>query len=148
VEGGEVTLTISNGGSASTVTLSLNEDGEISDSNYSYNNGTITWTETVAEGASIKVDATQTDRDGNVSKEGSDNATVDTVFINDGDYAPLVTIVDDNNPDDGVINKAELGNDNVQVSVSVNGAELAEGGSVNLTISNGGVESTVTLSLN
>ncbi|KOE79423.1 hypothetical protein ACS86_18205, partial [Vibrio alginolyticus] len=88
VEGGEVTLTISNGGSASTVTLSLNEDGEISDSNYSYNNGTITWTETVAEGASIKVDATQTDRDGNVSKEGSDNATVDTVFINDGDYAP------------------------------------------------------------
>ncbi|WP_277433128.1 hypothetical protein, partial [Vibrio sp. 1180_3] len=52
-EGGSVNLTITNGGSASTVTLSLNEDGEISDSNYSYNNGTITWTETVAEGASI-----------------------------------------------------------------------------------------------
>ncbi|WP_216652985.1 Ig-like domain-containing protein [Vibrio aestuarianus] len=127
------------------MTLSLNEDGEISDSNYSYNNGTITWTETVAEGASIKVDATQTDRDGNVSLPGSDEAKVDTTA---DAGAPSVSIVDDNNPDDGVINKAELGNDNVQVSVSVNGAELAEGGSVNLTISNGGVESTVTLSLN
>ncbi|MDE1341228.1 hypothetical protein L9W75_18125, partial [Vibrio aestuarianus] len=149
-EGGSVNLTISNGGVESTVTLSLNDEGKLVDAagtEYTYANGTITWTETVAEGASIKVDATQTDRDGNVSKEGSDNATVDTVFINDGDYAPSVSIVDDAN-DDGVINKAELGNDNVQVSVSVNGAELAEGGSVNLTISNGGVESTVTLSLN
>ncbi|WGK82636.1 Ig-like domain-containing protein [Vibrio aestuarianus] len=150
-EGGSVNLTISNGGVESTVTLSLNDEGKLVDAagtEYTYANGTITWTETVAEGASIKVDATQTDRDGNVSKEGSDNATVDTVFINDGDYAPSVSIVDDNNPDDGVINKDELGNDNVQVSVSVNGAELAEGGSVNLAISNGGVESTVTLSLN
>ncbi|KOE89725.1 hypothetical protein ACS86_00235, partial [Vibrio alginolyticus] len=102
-------------------------------------------TETVAEGASIKVDATQTDRDGNVSLPGSDEAKVDTTA---DAGAPSVSIVDDNNPDDGVINKDELGNDNVQVSVSVNGAELAEGGSVNLTISNGGVESTVTLSLN
>ncbi|KOE81030.1 hypothetical protein ACS86_14720, partial [Vibrio alginolyticus] len=112
VEGGEVTLTISNGGSASTVTLSLNEDGEISDSNYSYNNGTITWTETVAEGASIKVDATQTDSDGNVSLPGSDEAKVDTTA---DAGAPSVSIVDDNNPDDGVINKDELGNDQVQV---------------------------------
>ncbi|KOE82505.1 hypothetical protein ACS86_06635, partial [Vibrio alginolyticus] len=145
VEGGEVTLTISNGGSASTVTLSLNEDGEISDSNYSYNNGTITWTETVAEGASIKVDATQTDRDGNVSLPGSDEAKVDTTA---DAGAPSVSIVDDNNPDDGVINKAELGNDQVQVKVAVNHAELVEGGEVTLTISNGGSASTVTLSLN
>ncbi|NGZ94120.1 cadherin-like domain-containing protein, partial [Vibrio aestuarianus subsp. cardii] len=85
-----------------------------------------------------------TDRDGNVSLPGSDEAKVDTTA---DAGAPSVSIVDDAN-DDGVINKAELGNDNVQVSVSVNGAELAEGGSVNLTISNGGVESTVTLSLN
>ncbi|MDE1237129.1 Ig-like domain-containing protein, partial [Vibrio aestuarianus] len=145
VEGGEVTLTISNGGSASTVTLSLNEDGEISDSNYSYNNGTITWTETVAEGASIKVDATQTDRDGNVSLPGSDEAKVDTTA---DAGAPSVSIVDDNNPDDGVINKDELGNDQVQVKVDVNHAELVEGGEVTLTISNGGSASTVTLSLN
>ncbi|WP_162891956.1 Ig-like domain-containing protein [Vibrio paracholerae] len=149
-EGGSVNLTISNGGDERSVTLSLNDEGKLVDAagtEYTYANGTITWTETVAEGASIKVDATQTDRDGNVSKEGSDNATVDTVFINDGDYAPVVSIVDDAN-DDGVINKDELGNDNVQVSVSVNGAELAKGGSVNLTISNGGDERSVTLSLN
>ncbi|OOF12325.1 Ig-like domain-containing protein, partial [Salinivibrio sp. PR919] len=136
-KGGSVNLTISNGGVESTVTLSLNDEGKLVDAagtEYTYENGTITWTETVAEGESIKVDATQTDRYGNVSKEGSDNATVDTVFINDGEYAPAVSIVDDAN-DDGVINKDELGNDNVQVSVSVNGEELAKGGSVNLTIS-------------
>ncbi|WP_277433130.1 hypothetical protein, partial [Vibrio sp. 1180_3] len=72
---------ITNGGVESTVTLSLNDEGKLVDAagtEYTYANGTITWTETVAEGASIKVDATQTDRDGNVSLPGSDEAKVDT----------------------------------------------------------------------
>ncbi|WP_413764591.1 hypothetical protein, partial [Vibrio vulnificus] len=133
-----------------TVTLSLNDEGKLVDAagtEYTYANGRITWTEsTPANGASITVTATQTDRDGNVSQPGSDSATVDTIF-GDGEnesssYAPVVTILDGEE-----INASEA-LDGVQLQVDINGAELAKGGSVNLTINNGGVESTVTLSLN
>ena len=58
----------------------------------------------------------------------------------------MVTIVDDVN-DDGIINKAELGTDNVQLQVSVNHAELTQGGTINLTITNDGVSSNVGLKL-
>ncbi|KGK14830.1 hypothetical protein EA24_10070, partial [Vibrio navarrensis] len=132
------TITVSNGSTSTPIVLSVDD----------ITAGHVTTTfPSPGEGNEIQVTATLSDQYGNVSQKGSDNATVDTVFINDGDYAPLVSIVDDAN-DDGVINKDELGNDNVQVSVSVNGAELAKGGSVNLTINNGGVERNVTLSLN
>ncbi|MFP8845077.1 type I secretion C-terminal target domain-containing protein, partial [Shewanella baltica] len=60
--------------------------------------------------------------------------------------APVVTIVDDVN-DDGIINKAELGTDNVQLQVSVNHAELTQGGTINLTITNDGATTNVGLKL-
>ncbi len=149
-KGGSVNLTINNGGVERNVTLSLNDEGKLVDAagtEYTYANGRITWTEsTPANGESITVTATQTDRDGNVSQEGSDSATVDTIF-GDGEnesssYAPVVTILDGEE-----INASEA-LDGVQLQVDINGAELAKGGSVNLTINNGGVERNVTLSLN
>ncbi|CAJ1790000.1 retention module-containing protein [Aeromonas salmonicida] len=80
--GGKVTLTITNGGSERTVELTLKADGTLqpSDGNaYSYNvaTGVIGWTETTpANGKSLTVTATQTDKAGNVSLPGSDTATV------------------------------------------------------------------------
>ncbi|MBR7889164.1 hypothetical protein J9B83_09440 [Marinomonas sp. A79] len=93
-----------------------------------------------AEGATLTVEATITDAAGNVSETGSDSAKLDTTATG----APGVTITDDGNSD-GLISQAELGADNVQVSVAVNAADLAEGGSVTLTIINGDAESPVTL---
>ncbi|CZF83843.1 Poly(beta-D-mannuronate) C5 epimerase 7 [Grimontia marina] len=152
VAGGQINLTINNGGTTSQVVLSLDSNGDpiVVDENgdavtgFTYNNGTITWTEVVAEGNTITVSATQTDSDGNVSTAGSDTAEIDTI-ANTG--APTVTIVDDNNPDDGVINASELGNDNVQLQVVVDHDELVAGGQINLTINNGGTTSLVFLSL-
>ncbi|MFC3138855.1 Ig-like domain-containing protein [Shewanella submarina] len=152
VAGGQINLTINNGGTTSLVFLSLDSNGDpvVVDENgdavtgFTYNNGTITWTEVVAEGATITVSATQTDRDGNVSDAGSDTAEIDTTA---NTTAPTVTIVDDNNPDDGVINESELGNDNVQLQVVVDHDELVAGGQINLTINNGGTTSQVFLSL-
>ena len=46
---------------------------------------------------------------------------------------------------DGVLTKAEIGDDNIQVTVQVNAADLAAGGKVNLTINNGGTLSNVEL---
>ncbi|WP_438501716.1 hypothetical protein, partial [Grimontia marina] len=152
VAGGQINLTINNGGTTSLVFLSLDNNGNpvVVDGNgnavsgFSYNNGTITWTEVVAEGNTITVSATQTDSDGNVSDAGSDTAEIDTTA---NTTAPTVTIVDDNNPDDGVINASELGNDNVQLQVVVDHDELVAGGQINLTINNGGTTSLVFLSL-
>ncbi|MCL2916617.1 choice-of-anchor K domain-containing protein, partial [Shewanella corallii] len=152
VAGGQINLTINNGGTTSLVFLSLDSNGDpvVVDENgdavtgFSYNNGTITWNAVVAEGATITVSATQTDRDGNVSDAGSDTAEIDTTA---NTTAPTVTIVDDNNPDDGVINESELGNDNVQLQVVVDHDELVAGGQINLTINNGGTTSLVFLSL-
>ena len=82
VAGGKVTLTINNGGVNSTVQLTLKADGTLLASNgksYSYNaaSGTISWTEsTPANGKSLAVTATQTDKAGNVSLPGSDNAQI------------------------------------------------------------------------
>ncbi|MGN5233762.1 hypothetical protein [Aeromonas veronii] len=46
---------------------------------FTYNNGTISWTETApANGQGITVTATQTDKAGNTSAEGTDTALVDT----------------------------------------------------------------------
>ncbi|MGL6571102.1 retention module-containing protein [Aeromonas caviae] len=80
VAGGKVTLTINNGGVNSTVQLTLKADGTLLASNgksYGYQNGTISWTETTpANGKSLTVTATQTDKAGNVSQPGSDNAQI------------------------------------------------------------------------
>ncbi|MGL6336940.1 Ig-like domain-containing protein, partial [Aeromonas jandaei] len=80
VAGGKVTLTINNGGVNSTVQLTLKADGALLASNgksYGYQNGAISWTETTpANGKSLTVTATQTDKAGNVSLPGSDNAQI------------------------------------------------------------------------
>ncbi|WP_372587214.1 type I secretion C-terminal target domain-containing protein [Aeromonas caviae] len=80
VAGGKVTLIINNGVASSTVELTLKADGTLQSSNgksYGYQNGTISWTEaTPGNGTSLTVTATQTDKAGNVSLPGSDNAQI------------------------------------------------------------------------
>nr|WP_162298782.1 Ig-like domain-containing protein [Vibrio cholerae] len=134
--GGTVTLTI-NGGNA--IELSL-KDGKLvdsSDNEYTYSNGLITLTQPApAEGQSITVTATQTDKAGNQSDEGRDTATVDNTKAS----APVVTIVDDKNNDTYLTNAeiAATGNDGeVTVTVAVNDADLQAGGTVTLTINGG-----------
>ncbi|MFB2861246.1 type I secretion C-terminal target domain-containing protein, partial [Aeromonas hydrophila] len=82
VAGGKVTLTINNGGTESSVELKLVNgvlmlaSGQPANS-FVYNNGIISWTETTpANGKSLTVTATQTDKAGNVSLPSSDNAQI------------------------------------------------------------------------
>ncbi|TQQ22408.1 VWA domain-containing protein [Vibrio cholerae] len=84
------------------------------------------------------VTATVTDAAGN-SKTVTQDVVIDTSVD-----APTVLIVDDTNNDE-LLTKAEIGNDNIQVTVQVNAAELADGGKVNLTITNGSTTSNVEL---
>ncbi|WP_325097347.1 Ig-like domain-containing protein [Marinomonas spartinae] len=147
--GGNVTLTIDNGETESTVILSL-KDGKLLDSDgqeYSYDSstGTISFTETVADGSDISVAAIQTNSLGVASEQGQSSAIVDTTAT----ATPTVKIMDDIN-DNKVISKAELAlyGPGVQVSVSVDGKELeAPNGSVSLNITNNGVVTAVALSL-
>ncbi|MCD6677108.1 Ig-like domain-containing protein [Vibrio cholerae] len=89
----------------------------------------------------IDAKVTTTDAAGNsTTKSDSEGYEVDTVAPN----APTVTIVDDTHNDE-LLTKAEIGNDNIQVTVQVNAAELADGGKVNLTITNGSTTSNVEL---
>ncbi|GHZ40752.1 RTX toxins binding protein [Vibrio cholerae] len=90
--------------------------------------------------SSVKVTAQVTDIAGNPSALAEDRAGVDNLEAS----APVVTIVDDTNNDE-LLTKAEIGNDNIQVTVQVNAAELADGGKVNLTITNGSTTSNVEL---
>ncbi len=91
--GGKVTLTITNGDATSTVELKL-VNGELQLTNgtpatgFTYNNGIIIWTEnTPADGKSLTVSATQTDKAGNVSEPGSDTALVLAAPTTSGGYA-------------------------------------------------------------
>ncbi|QDF65291.1 hypothetical protein FJQ87_00035 [Shewanella sp. SNU WT4] len=150
-QGGTINLTIVNDGATTNVGLKLDTNGALTfadgtaASGYSYNatTGVISWTAVVAEGKTITVTATQTDSDGNTSAPGSDTAKLDTTA---DATAPVVTIVDDVN-NDSIINKTELGVDNVQLQVSVNHAELTQGGTINLTIVNDGATTNVGLKL-
>ncbi|MFQ2552760.1 Ig-like domain-containing protein, partial [Aeromonas caviae] len=108
-----------------------------------------TWTATFTptpgfEGtASVTVNSgSYTDLSGNAGTGGSDRAPVDTQAPN----APTVVIVDDAN-NDQMLTKAEIGNDQIQVRAGINHADLVAGGKVTLTINNGGVNSTVQLTL-
>nr|WP_279962455.1 retention module-containing protein [Aeromonas caviae] len=93
--------------------------------------------------ASVTVkDGSYTDLNGNVGTGGSDSADTDTQSPN----APTVVIVDDAN-NDQMLTKAEIGNDQIQVRAGINHADLVAGGKVTLTINNGGVNSTVQLTL-
>ncbi|MBS0045217.1 Ig-like domain repeat protein, partial [Shewanella sp. M16] len=96
---------------------------------------------TLADGT-YPVSATVTDLAGN-SKTVTQDVVIDTLA---DAVAPVVTIVDDVN-NDSIINKAELGADNVQLQVNVNHAELTQGGTINLIDTNDGVSSNVTLKL-
>lgn len=96
-----------------------------------------------ADGVQLTVTATIVDAAGNVSLPGSDSATMgDTTATS----APTVVIVDDAN-NDQMLTKAEIGNDQIQVRAGINHADLVAGGKVTLTINNGGVNSTVQLTL-
>ncbi|MDX7738463.1 type I secretion C-terminal target domain-containing protein [Aeromonas caviae] len=93
--------------------------------------------------ASVTVkDGSYTDLNGNVGTGGSDDSAIDTQAPN----APTVVIVDDAN-NDQMLTKAEIGNDRIQVRAGINHADLVAGGKVTLTINNGGVNSTVQLTL-
>ncbi|WP_139312160.1 Ig-like domain-containing protein, partial [Vibrio ponticus] len=151
--GGHVTLTVHGGDEVQLKLVdgklvTLTDEATI----YHYDNGTIAWTEsTPAEGGTIKVTATQTDKAGNESAQGSDSAKLDTVAPGDGagendsDIGPEVKIISDSD-NDGWLNESEVGSaDSVNVQVEVNHAELANGGYVTLTV-NGGDE--VQLKLN
>ncbi|KPN76362.1 hypothetical protein AEA42_14110, partial [Shewanella sp. Sh95] len=61
--------------------------------------------------------------------------------------APTVLIVDDGNPGDGLLTQAEINGDGVQLQVTINHADFAEGGHVNLTIVNGTATTDVELKL-
>ncbi|MGU5545714.1 choice-of-anchor K domain-containing protein [Aeromonas veronii] len=149
--GGHVNLTITNSGATSNVELKL-VNGELQLANgqpatgFTYNNGTISWTETApANGQGITVTATQTDKAGNTSAEGTDTAIVDTAAPN----APTVLIVDDGNPGDGLLTQGEIDGNGagVQLTVSIDAADFSAGGHVNLTITNSGATSNVELKL-
>ncbi|MCO4785357.1 MAG: retention module-containing protein [Marinomonas atlantica] len=87
-------------------------------------------------------EAEVTDLAGNVRTVIQD-VTIDTLATD----APTVSIIDDNDPDDGIIRSSELGEDGVQVSVSINDSTLKEGGFVTLNITNGDSNTTLDLSL-
>ncbi|ACQ92883.1 putative outer membrane adhesin like protein [Tolumonas auensis DSM 9187] len=141
--GGYVTLEITSGESRTVELYLANAGDDVLTSRtpgdthvYAYDaaTGIITFTElTPAEGGTVQVEATQTDLAGNESLPGSDYAVLDTLEP----PRPLVTIVDDNNPDDHLLNENELGTDHVQISVDINEGELANGGYVTLEIISG-----------
>ncbi|MFM4716807.1 type I secretion C-terminal target domain-containing protein [Aeromonas veronii] len=97
----------------------------------------------LAEGG-YKADASVTDKAGNTGT-ATDNGSVDVTATG----VPKVTIVDDSNPDDGLLSKDEImgGGEGVQVQAEVNHTELTAGGKVTLTITNGDAISTVELKL-
>ncbi|WP_323907431.1 VWA domain-containing protein, partial [Aeromonas veronii] len=86
--GGKVNLSITNGNTTSNVELKL-VDGKLVDASgkeYGYSNGTISWTEPrPVDGGQLKVDATQTDKAGNTSDKGGDQATV--IYASDDSFA-------------------------------------------------------------
>ncbi|ELM6608142.1 Ig-like domain-containing protein [Vibrio cholerae] len=129
-----------------TITLTLGDGSKLETKVVDLGNGqlgfsTSTTADKLVGGSSIKAEITVTDAAGNsTTATDSEDYSVDTVAPN----APTVTIVDDSNNDE-LLTKAEIGNDNIQVTVQVNAAELADGGKVNLTITNGSTTSNVEL---
>ncbi|HFG1590620.1 TPA: Ig-like domain-containing protein, partial [Vibrio cholerae] len=131
--GDDITLTLGDGSKLETKVVDLG-NGQLGFS-------TSTTADKLVGGSSIKAEITVTDAAGNsTTATDSEDYSVDTVAPN----APTVTIVDDSNNDE-LLTKAEIGNDNIQVTVQVNAAELADGGKVNLTITNGSTTSNVEL---
>ncbi|MFB2725584.1 beta strand repeat-containing protein [Shewanella mangrovisoli] len=95
-------------------------------------NWSVDLTGTVLPDGTYPVVATVTDVAGN-SKTVTQDVVIETAAPN----APTVLIVDDGNPGDGLLTAAEMGNDGVQLTVSINGTDFEAGGYVTLTINGG-----------
>ncbi|KPN76207.1 hypothetical protein AEA42_15005, partial [Shewanella sp. Sh95] len=106
------------------------------------NNGLSLAVDAPDEGKTLILTATVTDPAGNTDN-ASDVVTIDTT----APTAPTVLIVDDGNPGDGSLTQAEINGDGVQLQVTINHADFAEGGHVNLTIVNGTATTDVELKL-
>ncbi|MCL1052101.1 Ig-like domain-containing protein, partial [Shewanella abyssi] len=97
-----------------------------------------------ANANSITASVTTTDDAGNsATVNDSETYGVDTVRPT----APIVTINDDNDPDDQVLSESEIGDDDVQVQVKIDNTDFASKGTVQLTINNGTSVTALTLSL-
>ncbi|WP_244059025.1 Ig-like domain-containing protein [Aeromonas caviae] len=152
VAGGKVTLIINNGVASSTVELTLKADGTLQSSNgksYGYQNGTISWTATTpADGKSLTVSATQTDKAGNESEQGSDTAkilpepTIASDKVTVSEEALVGGVADSNGSDDQVTRTGELtihhdGNGPVSVGLDLNSLPVLTSGGESITWSYG-----------
>ncbi|HFG1953484.1 TPA: Ig-like domain-containing protein, partial [Vibrio cholerae] len=132
-----------------TVILTLGDGSKLETKVVELGNGQLgfsssTTADRLVGGSSIKAEITVTDASGNsTTKSDSESYSVDTQAPN----APTVLIVDDGNPGDGSLTQAEINGDGVQLQVTINHADFAEGGHVNLTIVNAGVTTNVELKL-
>ncbi|HEY8026518.1 MAG TPA: Ig-like domain-containing protein, partial [Burkholderiaceae bacterium] len=145
--GGTVQITVVDAGV--TQSLNLHMSGGIlvdgSGSPYSYSGGVITLTEVApGDGNTITITSIETDVAGNPSASSSAAATEDI----SAPGAPIVSISTDTNHD-GFINTTELGaSSTVQATVALNAAgqtDLANGGTVQLTVVDAGVTQTLNL---
>ena len=154
VAGGKVTLTINNGDATSTVELKL-VNGVLQLANgqpangFTYNNGTISWTATTpADGKSLTVSATQTDKAGNESEQGSDTAkilpepTIASDKVTVSEEALVGGVADSNGSDDQVTRTGELtihhdGNGPVSVGLDLNSLPVLTSGGESITWSYG-----------
>ncbi|HDY8051671.1 TPA: Ig-like domain-containing protein, partial [Vibrio vulnificus] len=110
--GDTITLTLGDGSKLETKVVDLG-GGKLGFS-------TSTTTDKLVGGNSITAEITVIDAAGNpATKFDSENYNVDTTAVS----APTVTIVDDNN-NDQLLSKGEIGNDDVQVEVAVNHDDL------------------------
>ncbi|BDS31972.1 type I secretion C-terminal target domain-containing protein [Aeromonas caviae] len=152
--GGKVTLTINNGVATSTVELKL-VNGVLQLANgqpangFTYNNGTISWTATTpADGKSLTVSATQTDKAGNESEQGSDTAkilpepTIASDKVTVSEEALVGGVADSNGSDDQVTRTGELtihhdGNGPVSVGLDLNSLPVLTSGGESITWSYG-----------
>ncbi|ABZ78462.1 putative outer membrane adhesin like protein [Shewanella halifaxensis HAW-EB4] len=148
---GDVTVTGTVGGDAAigdSVTMTINGT-DYSTKVIDLGNGVLGFSLEVA-GSDLALDTSFT-----ATVTGSDDAnnpfsastesthTVDISVAN----APVVKIIDDNNPDNEVLSESEIGDNDVQVQVQIDKTDFTSNGTVQLTINNGMSVTTLTLSL-
>ncbi|WP_440030264.1 retention module-containing protein, partial [Chromobacterium amazonense] len=139
--GGSAQVSISDGGAASSVTV--HSDGSVTSSNpavsASYVGGVLSLgIPEPANGQQVSVSATQTNALGNVSNAGSAGGTLNLTTPN----APTVSITEHAGQQ---IASGDVANGQVQATVSLDAGNLANGGSAQVSISDGGASSTVSV---
>ncbi|PRP68459.1 hypothetical protein BUE93_22285, partial [Chromobacterium amazonense] len=139
--GGSAQVSISDGGASSTV--SVHSDGSVTSSNpavsASYAGGVLSLgIPEPANGQAVSVSATQTNALGNVSNPGSAGGTLNFT-------APAVPTVSITEHAGQQIASGDVANGQVQATVSLDAGNLANGGSAQVSISDGGASSTVTV---